>query len=244
MVDYVLNAYQKLIAQKALDTFITCWEKRYTFRSDYEWSQCFEEFPNTPVNFLECRQFATDYGLLRALRWKKPLSNETVISNAGFLNALNKVATSTNPDPIVLANNWVEGGIFNSRQVSAASKFLFFLCPEKRMAIYDSRASTALRIRFASEVTTRKTHQNFTTTSDAFQTYIQGTFTVLEQHRDVWLKSASEYHRRHPYLTIDFFLRRITDKHLYLEGAILLACKDKNDTMNVELQVNKKVSKS
>lgn len=241
-VKYVLKTYQDQIAQKALDSFTCCWKQPYIFHSDSEWADIFKNARENQINFLNCREFVTDYGLMRAFRWKKPRPDEIIVPNEGFLRVLEREIRAEKPDPISLANNWVKEGVFTSRQVSAASKFLFFLCPDARLAIFDSRACTAIKERFKSALPGERQSLNFKNTSNGFQDYVNGVLDVVSKHNGFWMATVSEYHQEHPHLNTNFFLRRIADKHLYFEGVILDKYRNKNNPKPLDVCVKNTLS--
>lgn len=192
---------QRKIARLAVCEFRKTWNKNTHGRGDKEWLDLLRidkkhAIPKRLSNKL-ISEFLTTYKIARDF----PEKNRT-----NMIKIMEDFAKKEIPGVMVLAEKWKECGAKNSINISAASKFLFFMYPDHDCVIYDSKASLAIHKRYGVD------QKNF----PAFKEKVLEFDKFLQKFWKLYMPKMNCVPPR-------FISRRLTDKYLFIEGSLIEA---------------------
>ena len=195
------------IADLALAEFVAKWTRSNSHgRSDSQWLSQLRldnRKSESSVADGDWAKFLTDYIVVRGFDAEKRAPISDCIAEQCSLDPT---------DFYALAKLWRTAGVTKHLQISAASKVLFFSAPQSECAIFDRLACLAIKARGV----------RFKVDSDGLKVYRKRVRSVVERHESVWVDTAAKYASSAEVGT-DFILRRIADKHLFIEGSLIEA---------------------
>jgi len=223
------TASQNTIAACAFGLFLRYWNNPYRPRvGSQRDSQWLAQLANgQQINLQQLDNFLADYSIARSVHGV----HRTIVVNAFNQLVANLTPPALPPDPSPLIALWSPHLQQRRRMLACASALLYFAYPNVSYVMMNQNIYKAVNYRMRIAVlpnppSAQAIHnimQKLIVNPPSAQAILKTNQGLINQHSAIWNTLLTQNPPLNPPNppNINFLLRRIADKHLWLEGAIL-----------------------